>query len=220
MTDYQLIRSKRRTLSICVDQEGALVVRAPMRMPLREIEAFIRQKQDWIAKKQQLVTSHAPFALCDGAQMPFLGGVITLRLADVRSAKEANEGLLVPKTGDAYAHVKKWRMQRAKADLPPRVAYWSQRTGLNPTRLSFGNAKKRWGSMNSRGEMRLNAALMHCTPEMIDYVIVHELCHLLHADHSPAFHACVRAVLPQADEIRKRMQSMGYVTALLDGHSS
>lgn len=218
MTDlppYQLKRSKRRTLSICVDQEGALVVHAPLKMAKRDIEAFILQKRDWIASKQALVLQRPRFAPEDGQQLPWLGGWLTVRLCGVPMAMDREGWLLVPKAGDAWQHLRQWRMQRAEALLGPRVAYWTAVTGLTPQSVRYTNARKRWGSMTSRGDMRLNAALLHCPAEMCDYVIVHELCHLLHPDHSPAFHAKVRSFLPEADGIRGRMKPLGYLTELL-----
>lgn len=217
MIDYQLIRSKRRTLSICVDQEGALVVRAPLRMPKREIEDFIRLKQRWIEQKQRLVGRHEPFRVQEGAKLPFWGGVLEVRLVDSGKVCEGPDALFLPRNGEYRNLIAQWRMQKARELLTPLAQEWSGRTGIACAKLSFGNAKRRWGSMNSRGEMRLNTALVHCPKELCEYVIVHELCHVLHPDHSPAFHARVRSFLPDADSRRQELKKYGYCTTLLDG---
>ena len=87
MIDYQLIRSNRRTLSISIDGEGSLVVRAPMRMSKREIEAFLTQKQNWIASKQALVRNglerRQSAQLAQGSAIPFRGGSLIVRFEDV-----------------------------------------------------------------------------------------------------------------------------------------
>ena len=218
MTDlpaYELKRCKRRTLSIVIEREGALVVHAPMKMPIREIEAFLQQKRRWIAEKQAAAQAHPPFVLQDGAQLPWLGRTLHVRVTSVPAATERDGILLLPDTGDLHTHALTWRKQRAAEILGPRVTHWSRVTGLQPASVHYTHAQKRWGSMTGAGALRLNAALLHCTPDMCDYVIVHELCHLLHPDHSPAFHARVRSFLPQADEIRARMKAMAYVTGLL-----
>ena len=217
MTDlpaYQLIRSNRRTLSICVDREGALVVRAPLRMAVREIEAFIAQKQEWIRQKQVQALSHEPFVMADGTHLPWLDGHLTIRLADVRRAEEQDGTLLLPSDKPVQAAVK-WRKKRAEEVLLPRVETWVGITGLRPTSVAFTNARKRWGSMSTQGALRLNAALLHCPAVCRDYVIVHELCHLLHPDHSHAFHARVRSFLPEADAARAQMKTLGYLTEIL-----
>ena len=90
-----------------------------------------------------------------------------------------------------------------------------KRQGLQVKSISYTAAKRRWGSMRADGCLRLNAALMHCPMELCDYVIVHELAHIVHPDHSPAFHALVRSVLPGADTLRARMRDFAGVTALL-----
>ena len=87
--------------------------------------------------------------------------------------------------------------------------------GLQVKSIRYTAAKRRWGSMRADGCLRLNAALMHCPMELCDYVIVHELAHLPHPDHSPAFHALVRATLPHADALRARMRDFAGVTMLL-----
>ena len=217
MTDlpaYQLIRSSRRTLSICVDREGALVVRAPLRMAVRDIEAFIDQKRDWIIRKQTQARAHERFVMEDGAQLPWLEGFLTIRLAEVRRAVLQDGCLLLPSEQPAQAAIK-WRKKRAEEVLLPRVEYWAGVTGLHPSSVAFTNARRRWGSMNSQGSLRLNAALLHCPAICRDYVIVHELCHLLHPDHSPAFHMRVRSFLPEADAVRIQMKALGDLTEIL-----
>ena len=215
MIEYQLILSNRRTLSICVDLEGALVVRAPLKTPRREIEAFLTQKQSWIEEKQKLAQLRRIFSPQDGGSMPWMDGMLKIRRADVRAPERRDDVLYVPMEGELYPWLRQWRMQKAKEILPPRVAMWSEKTGIPFGKLTFGQARKRWGSMNSSGDLRLNAALLHCPVGLIDYVIVHELCHALHFDHSPAFHASVRSFLPDAEERRKILKACSLYTTLL-----
>lgn len=216
MIEYRLIRSDRRTLALRVDNEGALVVRAPMHMPLKQIEQFLTQKADWISQKQALV-HQAPrpqTTLADGMQVPYMGRTLTVCFAAIRDVRLDEDTLYVPQGGKAAQKALQWRMKRAKEVLTPRVGYWSNKTGLVPANITFGNAASRWGSMNSRGCLRLNTALFHLPMEMADYVIVHELCHMVHANHSPVFHALVRSILPSADAIRQSMKQWTYVTQL------
>ena len=218
MIEYQLKRSSRRTLSIAVDGKGALVVHAPMRMSVREIEAFLVQKQGWIAQKQALARQREEkrqqSRLEEGAGIPFWGGSLTLHFEAVKTASDDGRTLVLPLGAEPLKQALKWRRRRAEALLAPRVAYWAERTGLVPQKISFGNAAARWGSMNTKGALRLNTALIHLPPYMVDYVIVHELSHMRHPDHSPAFHTCVRSILPQADDIRREMKAFSWVITL------
>ncbi len=213
---YRLIRSNRRTLSLTVESGGALVAHAPLHMPLRQIEAFIEEKRAWIERKRGEAPSRpAPFVPRDGARLPWLGAELRLAFSDLPLCVDFGGWLLVPRSGDVRARLRDWRKQRAAEELSPRVRLWEQRMGLQVKSIRYTAAKRRWGSMRADGCLRLNAALMHCPMELCDYVIVHELAHIVHPDHSPAFHALVRSVLPGADTLRARMRDFAGVTALL-----
>lgn len=217
MIEYRLIRSDRRTLSIIIDREGALVVHAPKRMSAQEINAFVQQKQRWIEEKQEAVRQalrKVP-SLAEGSSVPFWGEMLIIRFSDVKKAVRKDGILWLPKAGEPAQQARKWRMEQARSLLVPRVEYWALQTGLQPAKIAFGNAQTRWGSMNTRTHsLRLNAALVHCTQEMADYVVVHELVHMVYPDHSPAFHAAVRSILPDADTRRKELKEAAYLLRL------
>jgi len=209
MIEYRLIRSDRRTLSISIDREGALVVRAPKRMGKQEIEAFLQQKQRWISDKQTQMKKAAVRLpkLEAGELVPFWGDTLRIEFGDAKNAFHQEGILWLPKTGETAQHARKWRLQQAQTLVAPRVEYWAQQTGLAPSRITFGSAKTRWGSMNHQTRsLRLNAVLVHCPQDIVDYVIVHELIHIIQPDHSAAFHASVRRVLPDADSRRERLK--------------
>lgn len=94
--------------------------------------------------------------------------------------------------------------RRAKAELPPRVAYYSQILGVTPTGIKITSAKKRFGSCNGKNSICFSLYLMQYPQAAIDYVVVHELCHIRHHDHSPAFYRLVESVLPDYKE-RERL---------------
>ena len=209
MIDYRLIRSERRTLSIQIDREGALVVHAPKHMSIQQIEQFIEQKRRWIEEKQKAARKAMEQRpeLESGAVLPFWGDDIRIEFYGGKKAV-LHEGVLwLPADGKTAQHARKWRLQQAAQLLAPRVDYWAKVTGLTPSRIACGSAKARWGSMNAvTRSLRLNAALIHCPQDIVDYVIVHELVHIIHPNHSPAFHAAVRGFLPGADQKRKALR--------------
>ena len=212
-------RSNRRTLALTLDRQGRLIAHAPLRMPLCAIEAFIREKQDWITRKRQELSAAGSrtsgFSLDEGGRIPYLGGTVRIHYDSVRRATMQDGELVLSQTGRPARHVLNWLTEQARRELPSYVEKWSKRMNVYPTALSFGYAKARYGSMTSDGRMRLNVALIHFPPQYIDYVVVHELAHRVHPDHSPAFHAYVESVLPGAGQLRKEMKNLsGYLTLL------
>ncbi len=214
---YRVVRSDRRTLSISVDAKGVVTVRAPEAVPDTEIRRFVDEKTDWILRaqqKQQIKRDLAPvFAI--GGSLSYLGDQLQLQTGAVTRPALNGTTLVIPQNGIAQNHVLRWLADRAMEYLPRRVEYWAGVMGQRPSSLTIGNPKTRWGSMKSDGSLRLNVALMHCPPPLIDYVIVHELSHMVHMDHSPAFHAHVRRYLPDGDARNKALKQYGgYLTYL------
>ncbi len=197
---YELTRSKRKTLALTLDREGRLTVRAPLRMPLMQIEAFITEKQSWVEKTRdrlaKLPPPQAALTLTDGATFPYLGGALTLARADVPRVTRQGDRLLVPLHTADLAPVLRWVDAQARQVLETRQAALSQALRLHPRTLRLSRAKGRWGSMSMRGTLSLNHALLLCPPDIIDYVIVHELCHIAHPNHSASFWALVERHMP------------------------
>jgi predicted metal-dependent hydrolase len=217
IASYPLVRSDRRTISINVDRNGEVTIRAPLKMPEGEILRFVEAKQAWIrqaVQRQQQKRDAAP-AFSVGGSMPYLGGSLLVQTGKVRTAQLQNGMLVLPEKGEPKRHALRWLAKAAGEYLPGRVAYWSEIMQLKPASLTIANPKTRWGSMKSDGSLRLNAALMHCHPSLIDYVIVHELSHMVHMDHSPAFHAYTERYLPDAKARRTALKQQGAYLTLL-----
>lgn len=197
---YTLIRTSRRTLALVIDSSGSLIVRAPRRMPLREIEAFITLKEHWILKKkesaQERSKQQTTQALHEASTLSVGGEALTVSAADVSFAFVYHGTLLLPSAQPLHKALTTWLLGRAEVLLTPLVAAQEARTGLHAMSLHFSSARTRWGSMNAAGAMRLNIALLLCPTEIIDYVIVHELAHLRHPNHSSTFWALVEQLMP------------------------
>ena len=207
MIEYCLIPSRRKTLAIQITPQGELVVRCPIGMEKERIEAFLREKMDWILEKQAEARKRSEAfsqALQPGGSVPYLGGKLEVAFYGERIPIRYLQTLYLPQSNPVDGFFL-WRSQEARALLLPMVTEWSIRTRCYPLDISFGNAAGRWGSMNQQGFLRLNNALVQLPLEQIQYVIVHELCHMLFMDHSADFHRVVRFFLPEADRIRKEM---------------
>jgi predicted metal-dependent hydrolase len=94
----------------------------------------------------------------------------------------------------------------AKAVLPEKVARWADRMGVRPTRLTVTSARTRFGSCSAKNAVSFSWRLMDYPDEAVEYVVVHELAHILHHDHSPAFYACVERYLPDYRERKKLLR--------------
>ena len=169
MREYQLVRSRRKTVALTVKRDGSLEVRAPWKLSRKWIDGFVAQKEGWIQKKTEEL-----------------------------ARKEANRRELTP---EEEAGLKK----RAREYLPQRAWELSQETGLVPAGVKVTDAKTRWGSCSGKNSVCLSWRLMEKPPEVIDYVIIHELCHTVHHDHSREFWALVASFLPDCQRLRRRL---------------
>ena len=199
MIAYTLIRSDRRSISLIVKRDGTLVVRAPLRMSLERIEAFLREKEKWAREKQQEAARQAaywqPLTGAAGERLPYHGKWLTLTQADVERITPAEDRLLLP-PGSGPEELRQWARELALELLTEAVIRQGERMGLacQPPKLS--EARGRWGSCSAKDVLRFSWRLALCPPEVMEYVVVHELCHIKHKNHGHAFWAAVEADCP------------------------
>jgi hypothetical protein len=218
---YILKRSpRRRTIALRIDGNG-LTVNAPARTPLYRLEALLADKAGWVRDKlAEMMERQAPQRTWqDGETLPFLGG--HLRLSTLAGKARAQplvvgEQLLteMADVGDSaaiQAKVLKWYRRQALDHFAERVALYARRLGVPLPKLFLSNAASRWGSCNSRGEVRLNWRLIKAAPHLIDYVVAHELAHLKHLDHSPAFWRTVALIYPDCLAARRELKTCGHL---------
>lgn len=198
----QLQRSaRRRSIGIKVHR-GEVTVTAPVRASLAEIRAFVTQKTRWITKHLELqrhsIAQQPALTLVPGAELPFLGEVLQLAAAGpaVGVVREGDR-LLIGTDAVLYkAKIARWLAGQAQAYLPGRIKIFAPQLGVEPCGFSVRFYKSRWGSCNRRGELQFNWLLMMAPPVVVDYVVAHELAHLRHFNHSPAFWQLVASVMP------------------------
>lgn len=176
--DIRIIRSSRRTISIQIDENLQLTVRAPLRMPDSAVRKFIGEKRPWIEK-------------------------------NMRRMKERQEALKAEPEEVLTAEELRELAKEALRFIPERVSFYARIIGVNYGRITIRNQRTRWGSCSSRGNLNFNCLLMLTPPEIIDYVIVHELCHRREMNHSPLFWREVEKVLPDYKRRRKWLKDNG-----------
>ncbi len=171
MIEYTLIRSSRKTLGMQI-KDGKVIVRAPMRLPKREIDAFVQKHEDWAEK----------------------------HLAASQAAQN------VPKLTDEELHA---LADKALQIIPQRVALYAKLLGVEYGRITIRAQKTKWGSCSSKGNLNFNCLLMLAPPEVLDSVVVHELCHRKHMNHSKAFYAEIARVMPDYQARRAWLKQNG-----------
>ena len=170
MIEYELIRSRRKTLAVQVTREGRVLVRAPLRLAKYRIEQFVTEHVGWI----------------------------TQALAAQQTRREAHPEPDAAKQAEL--------IRRAKEELPPKVRYYADLMGLYPTGLKITSAKTRFGSCSGKNSICFSWRLMDYPEPAIDYVVVHELAHIAHHDHSPQFWALVERYLPDYRQRRAMLR--------------
>lgn len=210
---WDLIRSRRRTIGFQIDQRG-LRVSAPRWVTVWEIERALQEKADWILRKLAEWEQHerrrrdmTP-SWEHGSTIRILGEVCTIDLAaDVEGVTRVGQCLRVGLPADASSEqiqdmAEKWFRNEARSIFADRIPIYSARLGKSPSRWTLSSARTRWGSCNPDGSIRLNWRLVHFPIDVIDYVIAHELAHLVELNHSPRFWAIVEQLFPDYQRIR------------------
>ena len=220
---YALKRVRRRSIGFIVGSEG-LNVNAPKWVGIGDIETALREKAGWILRKlreqheRQQRLQQAKVDWRDGTPIPFLGEPVIIVLdpratgAMLNSADDTLPGVPrltlhvgLPQSASAEQirdAVQSWLQRQAKRVFEERCRHFAQQLQVRYTRLSLSSAQTRWGSASADGSIRLNWRLIHLGMPTIDYVVVHELAHLRHMDHSPRFWDVVRSVVPDYEQLR------------------
>lgn len=220
---YEFQRGKRRTIGLSVGAEG-LSVRAPRWSTFGEIEAVLHEKAAWVIDKlveaRERAERQARSRVCwaDGAELPLLGEPVRLQLDPAHGFSGRGAALdaatrtlrigLPHHASEAQIRdaAQAWLMRHARNVFTERLDHFAPQLGVRWTRLSLSNADTRWGSASADGRIRLNWRLIHLSLEMVDYVVVHELSHLRHMDHSPRFWDVVASVMPDHAERRRALK--------------
>ena len=219
--EFLFQRDHCRTLRLTIKPNGSIRVKAPASVPMETVLDFVRSRLPWIREKQRVFQEHhrAAPAIGDGAEIRYLGRPYTIRtIPRSRKAKASLIGdqLVLPCRSQDDADVenafKDWRLALAKDILARRLARLDTRArhvfgdDIRPAILTVRSLKRRWGSCSARGQMTLAAQLIELPLPLVDYVICHELCHLRRMDHSPAFHALLHRLLPDARDREKAIR--------------
>ena len=196
------VSGRARRLSIRVYPDARVEVVVPPRAHAREIERFVAAHREWIDSKRAQALRNRPVpqafppaelvlnATGERFRLHLAGGAGRLRLAESRGTGGNGAVLRISGTADGRSlrqALRRWLMAAARARLEPRVAALAVATAVNYARVSIRRQRSRWGSCSVRGTISLNCCLLFQAPEVVDYLIVHELMHVKHMNHSARF---------------------------------
>lgn len=181
--NVKIIRSNRKTLAIQINPDLSVTVRVPMYAPQSDIERILQDKEGWIQKHIE-------------------------KIREQEANKKEIQGESVESEYLTNEEIKKLA-DKALQHIPKRVSYFAKQIGVTYGKITIRNQKTRWGSCSSKGNLNFNCLLMLTPPEVIDYVIVHELCHRKEMNHSGTFWAEVEKVIPDYKEQVKWLKENG-----------
>lgn len=221
---YKVVRSSRRkkTIALSLGEQG-LTVLAPMRTPGETLEAIVKKRSAWIVAKQAQLTerlSHRdpPRTLRSGEMLNYLGRQYRLKhVPDLPSTRMWGRYIQVSEdtSEEVYAALRGWYRNRAEEKLLARVAHYAPKLDHRPSKVLIREQKRRWGSCNAKGEVRLNWRIIMAPLSLIDYVVVHELVHLEHLNHSKAYWQRLYEILPDYKERQRQLDQLGIRLTLI-----
>lgn len=187
----EIIRSKRKTIALVIDRDGELIVRAPVWATNSQIMKFVEAKQEWIrnkmmAAKRQL-KDNSPVQVMDGEEILYMGKKCVIKRKVASRVFFDGETFMVPDRSDARDLLISWYKRQSKIIIWDLVVRYAHIMNVAPTGIRITSARTRWGSCSADYHLNFSYRLLLCPQEVIAYVVVHELCHIWHRDHSSAF---------------------------------
>ena len=212
--EFRFQRRRRRTIGIKVSEHG-LSVAAPLRAPWREVEGFLHEKAGWILEKlDERAALGSPLTIFgeSGESLPLHGREIVLAVSQGKAGVDlagTELRLRVPRPeqrGTVRRLLLAWLKDRALESLAPRVAHYAERVSLPTPPFALSHARTQWGVCMASGRIRLAWRLVHLDRELADYVVAHEVAHLVELNHSERFWALVEWLYPHWREAKERIE--------------
>jgi len=187
---------------ISLTKEGEVKVRTPLKDEKR-IRHLLMERTNWINTKLAIIQQALPTHNL-GETILFRGEIIPVeQLPQLHKSLEK-----MRKNADIKRHYTRFYHDESLLTLPSRIRHYSQKMGLSPSEIRYKSLRRRWGSCDSKGVITFNVMMMQLSYRHVDYIIVHELAHMRHMNHSKAFHDLVRSVLADEKLLRHELKSI------------
>ena len=220
---FRFLRSARKTIALYVNRDGSVLVRAPLRVSFAEIFLFMHERWDWLQTQRSRFLEQpvaVPFSYRHGETFLHMGQecMLQVKSGGRNQARMVNGELLVTLTPENLlaedglgSVIELWQRREAKRVFPSRLAFCHELMGelrLPFPELKIRKMRARWGSCTRSAQVTLNLELIRMPPECLDYVIVHELCHLVEFNHSPKFYELQARFTPDWKLQRQRLDEL------------
>ena len=218
--DYNVIYSSRRKkLTITVERDQSVVVKAPAGTSQDKIAQLVESRKQWLYEKINYSPKYQTLVppgkeLVNGESLLFLGRNYPIKLVDtVTQIQFLDNAFLVPNQQDNQPRdiFQSWYIQKAKENIPPRVDLYAQRLGVEYNQVKVINSKYRWGSCTPKNNLTFNWRLIKAPMFVIDYVVVHELAHLLEPNHTPRFWNIIKAQITNMEKAKQWLKDNGAI---------
>lgn len=216
-----LIRTNRRSLSLSISKNGELVVRAPKKLSMQYIMTFIKEKEKWISeKKKELLCSALNNKQFTNYEYLLFCGKKYKRVVQkgIRKIELTENEFVVPQVNDFNKEIiliQNWYINASKDILKNRVEYFANLMQLNYSKIVIMNNKRRWGACTQTGVLKFNFRMIMLPHKDIDYVIIHELTHLLEFNHSANFYKIIESIMPDYKKQKEDLKKYDFVLSLL-----
>lgn len=203
----------RKSISLSIDKDGVPLIKAPYSAPAELINSFYNDRLDWVRSKQQIYEktqfSRNEVLSSEVSSLTLFGREYPVTHEPRQYGFDWKSFNLPQDTfGSMRSYIIAMYRKIAAADLPKRVEKYSPLVGAEPSAVKISSASSRWGSCSSKGSINFSWKLILAPDDVIDYVVVHELCHLKHMDHSPAFWKEVEKVIPDWQRRRNALKDV------------
>lgn len=209
---YTLKRSKRKTLSLTVKPDCTVLVRAPLTTSTARIDEFVSKNSAWIEKQllkvRQLAEEKQSFVLDYSSCVYFFGNRLPIEKANVNKARLESDRILMPDGLDSkqlHEQLTALYKETARSYIGAKLPHFAQAVGVTPSKLRISSARTNWGSCTA-DRVNFSWHLIMAEKEVIDYVIIHELTHIIHHNHSDKFWAEVSKHCPNWKPLRARLR--------------
>ncbi len=217
--EYRIVFSRRRTLGISVLPDSSVVVRVPYRTSARTITRLVEEKSAWIIRHRDYFIKNRKEkperSYTNGSSHLFRGNAYILNICESRkkfvklNRDSIDIGLEKPDEISVRKLLQKAYKIKATEHIPVLfngILETHDNYGFKPTGLVIRSMKRRWGSCSNKGKITLSSELIRLSNKYIEYVIVHELCHLRHHNHGPKFYELLSELYPEWKSVRKEMK--------------
>ena len=224
--EYEVVRRPRRkTVGICVKPDQTVQVAIPERFPLAKVDALVRGKADWIRRKlsqyQEVQAQYPPKQYVSGECFSYLGRDYRLHVVEGKDEPVClrrdllelgvASGLSPEQHRECVVQsLEAWFREQAQQYLSERTTWRAERMHVAPASIGIKAYRSRWGSCHADGRIYFNWRIIMAPPTIVDYVVVHEMCHLVHHNHSRNYWGLVESIMPEYHDARAWLKIHGH----------